>query len=344
MAAQEDKQTVVGRFIRAEAVAPLDSNSPGLSHGERRGWWEFCLDMNEFFGALMSSHVLHRDQEQQLARLRWILLKGTYVFSTQDPALRGEQARYVELCVVIAAAFAVIVDDQEGILETFHVFGARRFWSNDDPKWFAEAEAIMENRLSWQKDWEHAISPVRWIKIVSKRIHNRHALGEAPAVSDALYTTPTRKRDEGQTCREVIPLEETGNLSDIGHESLLPRWIDASLGQLKLAVQEDEDLRAYIELRTQGYKPQPAWIRLGWDVRRGRAVDRRFRRLREKIKTSGFDYEARDVDLEPGRSDASCTVVKERLRIPIRPGTDATLSGRVVYEPRVPGERIRRSN
>jgi len=246
--------------------------------------------------------------------------------------------------MVIAAAFAVIVDDQEGILETFDVFGARRFWSNDDPKWFAEAEAIMENRLSWQKDWEHARSPVRWVNIVSKRIHNCHALGEVPAVSDALYATPAKKRDEGLICRDVIPLEETGDLSHIGHESLLPRWTDTSLNQLKLAVQEDEDLRAYIELRTQGYKPQPAWIRLGWDARRGRAVDRRFRRLREKIKTSGFDYEARDIEVEPGGSDASCTVVKERLRIPIRSGGDATLSGRVVYEPRAPGERIRRSN
>jgi hypothetical protein len=158
------------QLVRDRAVAPLDSGSPALPSKERRAWWEFCLWMHEFLGNLIRDHAVTREQAQQLARLQWIVLKGSHVFATSDPVLRGEQRRYVELCGCLAAAFAVIVDDPDGIRDLCEqVFAMER---SKEP---AECEALVgEAWLSWWKTWEHATSPIAWVRHVAERIHLEH--------------------------------------------------------------------------------------------------------------------------------------------------------------------------
>jgi len=54
--------------------------------------------MIEFFGRLIKSNKVDRKTAYHLSRLAWITLKGSYVFAKPDPALRGEQNRYVGIC------------------------------------------------------------------------------------------------------------------------------------------------------------------------------------------------------------------------------------------------------
>jgi hypothetical protein len=331
------------RLIRDRTVAPLDSGSPGLTPEERRSWWEFCLGMADFLGRLIKNHVVKRELTHQLSRLQWIALRGTYVFAVPHPTLRGEQKRYVDLCVIMGAVFALIVDDLEGIRDVFDgAFGPDRFWTNRDPKWPAEAEALTENWLHWWKNWEHASSPIGWVKDRASDIHERdHTQGGYVRESDAMYSTPKKRRDHSdaslafdyrETARDVMPLEEISDLPVAG-VALQPRYTWMSVERLEADIRDDEDLRAYARLRHKGWKRRAAWERLGWETNYGEAVDRRYRRFRAKVKASGFEYQTRNIEMHRGLTDASCTVVKERLRFPVHPASEATLSGRVVYEP-----------
>jgi hypothetical protein len=348
----DDVQQFVEQWIiRDRERVTVGPNSRGLSPRERRSWWEFCLGMDEFLGNLMKN-VVSRELGHQLSRLRWIALRGTYLFSTPDPALRGEQLRYVELCVIMGAAFAAIVDDAEGIRDTLSdAFGPDRFWPNGDAKWPAQVKALCgENWLRRWKNWEHARSPIAWARSRACEIHDREELhGGFIHETDALYRTPENKRDHSEAslafdyqekAREVLPLEEVSEFPAVAGESLLPQSTYMTVDQLRAAVREDEQLRLYMELRIKGYKPRAAWEHLGWEARYGRAIDRRFRRLRQKLKATGFEHQAREIELTPGLSDASCTVVKERLRFAVHPSSEGTLSGRVVYNPRLGVERF----
>ncbi len=171
----EDGQAVMERFVRQRAVAPVSPGSPRLSSQERCSWWEFCLWMEEFLRGVIRDPRIDRIQAEQLVRLQWIVLKGTYVFATPDPELCAEQRRYVELCMIIGAAFAMIVDDPEGIDNTFaDAFGPARVWPDGDPKLPAEEEAVIESRLRGWKNWEDARSPIAWVQAVARLIHDSH--------------------------------------------------------------------------------------------------------------------------------------------------------------------------
>ena len=62
------------RLVRERAVAPLDPSLPSLPPGERRSWWEFCLDMHEFLGGIIGGRLVNHDQAGQLARLSEVAL------------------------------------------------------------------------------------------------------------------------------------------------------------------------------------------------------------------------------------------------------------------------------
>lgn len=191
----EDLQAFMVRCIRTRAVAPIRPGLPALSPLERRSWWEFCLGMAEFLAGLIRDRVVSSEVAHQLSRLQWIAIKGTYLFNMRDPELHGEQRRCVELCVIIAAVFAVVVDDNEGIRDVCDdAFGPDRCWSDGDSKLPAVAEALVENRLRGWKDWEHASSPIRWVLAVAESLHDGHcprAMEEEPTMTSLDASSPT---------------------------------------------------------------------------------------------------------------------------------------------------------
>jgi hypothetical protein len=135
-----DTDEYMERLIRDRAV-PSKPGEPGLPPRERRAWWEFCLEMAEFLGNLIG----------------------------HDALPISEQWRYRELCGCLAAAFAVVVDDPEGIADLCGVVlgQPRFFWSKTEtrpiPKWPAEATALMEN-------WERAPAPLESVREAAR--HN----------------------------------------------------------------------------------------------------------------------------------------------------------------------------
>jgi hypothetical protein len=146
--------------------------------------------MHEFLRNLLKDNKVDLERAHDLARLQWILIKGSYVFATADPALRGEQRRYVELCGCLAAAFAVIVDDPEGIWDL-----CAQVFAMDRSKEPAESEALVgETWLRWWKTWEHATSPIAWVRYVAERIHLEHcplAMDQEPHIRSLEAPSPT---------------------------------------------------------------------------------------------------------------------------------------------------------
>ena len=339
----ENVQEFMERWIRKKAVAPISPGPRFLSEQQRRSWWEFCLGMFEFLQALTKTG--DTSQARQLVHLKWIVLKGTYVFSTPAPELHAEQERYVQLCINVTAAFAVIVDEPTELREM-----CGSVYSIDPSKTAALAEALVVNQLYGWNDWQDARSPVAWVKGRTGTIHEQdHILGGAIRESDALYSTPKSTVTQSEDSfafdnrdrnRGVLPLEEVSEFPGEVCRGLSPHSTAVRLNDLILAVEGDDNLLAYVKLRVRGYKPRAAWEHLGWSEVYGQAVDRRFRRARMMVKATGFDYQPREIELPPGLSDASCSVVKERLRIPVARAAESTLSGRVVYEPRLPGQKI----
>jgi len=349
-----DSDAFMEEFIRKRAVAPLDPGSPRLPPQERRSWWEFCLEMAEFLRGIIRERMVTRDEAQQLSRILWIVTKGTYVFATPDPTLRAEQRRFVGVCVIALGALFPWIVDPDGIFEDADGLAAWDvvFGLSAPANRASEALALMTNWRPWEKNWEHARSPIAWVRTVAKYIDTGDKQGGSIPVSDALYRTPEKRRDHTdaslsfdyhEQARDLISLEQVGDIDGAAQLALPSRtWM--SVAELEAAVQDDEDLTQYLQLRLQGWRPRPAWEHLGWDQKRGLAVDRRFRRLRKKIKDTGFEYQAREVELPCGVTDANCTVVKERLRFAVNPASEGTLSGRVVYDPRVGGERFDRNH
>src|SRR5690348_17331406 len=78
--------------------------------------------------------------------------------------------KYFSVCPATRAAIA---GDREGICETFDdAFGPDRLWRDGDPKWVAEANALCgENWLRFWKNWEHARSPIGWVKDRAREVH-----------------------------------------------------------------------------------------------------------------------------------------------------------------------------
>jgi hypothetical protein len=146
--------------------------------------------MDEFLSNLLRDNKVDGVRAHDLARIRWIVIKGSYVFATSDPALRGEQKRYVELCGCLAAAFAVIVDDPDGIRDLCEqVFAMER---SKEP---AECGALVgEAWLRWWKTWEHATSPIAWVRHVAERIHLEYrplAIDQEPHIRSLDAPSPT---------------------------------------------------------------------------------------------------------------------------------------------------------
>jgi hypothetical protein len=187
---EEDSQAFMERYIRERAVAPVRPGSPGLLEEERRIWWKFCLWMCEVLGGFKCGSRFTRDQAHQICRLRWICIRGTYVFATPDPELSAEQRRYVELCKCIVAAYAVIADHAEGI----HDMCVSGF-AMDQSKEPAFCEALVgEAWLRWWQTWENAISPIAWVRYVAHVVHREHcprALDQEPDIRSLDTASPT---------------------------------------------------------------------------------------------------------------------------------------------------------
>lgn len=158
---RENNEQFMSRIIRDYAVAPLDPQAPGLSSKERRSWWEFCVEMTEFFRNIIRHEELDRHLTRQLCKLQWICLYGTHLFATADPMLRAEQARYAEVCQCLDGALAEAVNDLRGLMDM-----SERICTRDQPNPVGFADALRS------QEWVRNMSPFKFLLEVA---HSRAA-------------------------------------------------------------------------------------------------------------------------------------------------------------------------
>ena len=175
-----------------------------------------------------------------------------------------------------------------------------KFFAGSPDKWLALSQAVVENHLEGQKDWRHANEPAQWVKGVTNTIARKE--------SRVAWQAVDRSEDP-----DVISLEE---IVESTIEGLLEQQYSfQSVAQLEAAAQEDPETAEYLSCKIRN----PSWScdaisrHLNWDEKRGRRIDRRFRRLRRKIRNLGAGIQCRDYKPPVGISEANFTAHFEQL-------------------------------
>jgi hypothetical protein len=167
-------------------------------------------------------------------------------------------------------------------------------------KWEYLCRAIVENSLAGRRDWREATSPAKWVKTATNNLANNE------------YWVATHAVDPSE-CKDLIQLEEIAELpADAVVEQ---KYAQRSIAELEAAASEDSEVQAYLsaKIRNPEWQSQAVWNQLGWDEVRGKRVDKRFRRLRNRIRELGGGIQCRENRPRPGISDANCTVYFEEL-------------------------------
>lgn len=151
-----------------------------------------------------------------------------------------------------------------------------------------------------QKDWRYSHSPVKWVKGVTNNIAEKESRTTRHAVD------PSGEPDS-------VSLEE---IAELPIEGLLrQKYSYQSVTDLEAAAKDDPETAAYLTCKIHN----PSWTcevisrHLGWDERRGKRVDRRYRRLRSRLKELGAGIPCREYGPPPGITEANCTTYFEEL-------------------------------
>ncbi len=132
-----------------------------------------------------------------------------------------EQQRCKDLCGMLYSEAAVWAG-QENCLRSF-----ARFIVGSADRWQPLSSALVENRLSGQKDWRQAFSPVKWVRSVANSIAEKDRRISRYAVD------PSEEPD-------TVPLE---TIAKLPIEALLERkYTYHSVAKLEAAAQEDTEV------------------------------------------------------------------------------------------------------
>ncbi len=178
------------------------------------------------------------------------------------------QQTKIQACQAACAALGVYAD-QVASVKTFceAIVGLRS-------KWEAFSVALVENGLHDWRDWRQHPRPFLWLKKVTSDIANKQALD---------YTED----------QETISLEE---IAEVPGQALMERrYTVKSVAELQQAAENDPEMREYIsaKIRFPKFARTDIWRELGWDLRRGGRVDRRYLRLRKQLRDEGIGMEWR---------------------------------------------------
>ncbi len=300
--------------LHPEVFAPPD---PQIEKGTRtvypptpdaHGIYDFCEVWNWFIlmdqtyeafvrvGALLRSEIISMppgSAERVQECLNDIELLRP-LFLCRDLSLVPEQQRCKDACGMLYNEAAVWAE-QNGCLKIM-----AQFITGSADKWQSLSQALVENKLNGQKDWRDAKSPVKWVKARTNQIASKEARLQKFALN---YSREPK----------TIGLEE---IAESPMEVLLVRkYTHHSIEQLRTAAAEEPELAVYIrcKVRFPSWTSEAIWHHLGWDELRGKRIDRRYRRLRRRLRELGHGIQCREYRPRPGLSDASSTVYFEEL-------------------------------
>lgn len=160
------------------------------------------------------------------------------------------------------------------------------------------------------KDWRDAASPAKWVKTATNNIANKEYWVPKYAVDPTIN-------------KELLGLEE---IAEMPCEAIVEhRYTQRSVAELEAAAKEDSELAEYVsaKIRYPDWQREDIWKKLAWDREHGERVDRRYRRLRKRVREVGGGIQCREYRARPGISDASFTAYFE----PLWDGTRGTVNG-----------------
>jgi len=216
------------------------------------------------------------------------------ILAVRHPGLIPVQQRCKDLCAMLLGELLVCCGD----VDCLRIFSKHVAGSAD--RWQSLSRALTENRLFGQKDWRQASSPAKWVSRTTNNIAAKESRTSRYAVDPA----------EGP---ETVPLEE---IAELPVEALLEKkYTYQSVAQLEAAANEDPEVAEYLacKIRNPAWSRDAIWHQLGWDDQNGERVDRRYRRLRRRLRELGVGIQCREYSPPAGVSDASCTVYYEEL-------------------------------
>jgi hypothetical protein len=238
---------------------------------------------------------LSRSQRKATYDLICVIEENLPVFS-----LRHFEAAVIRIQKCCAACAAITVHhDWPDALKNYAgmIVGAA-------DKWQAFANALVENATMDHKDWRHATQPNSWLRNVTRTIENSN-FSDVPLSGESA--------DDRAHDRIFIPTEDAQEVSDKALAE--PRYAGRSIAELEAAAQGDPDLAKYLNARIRhpAWGHEQIWRDIGWNSSHGKAVDKRYRRLRAKLREQGGGIPVRDYVQPPGVSDASVTTYREPL-------------------------------
>jgi hypothetical protein len=190
---------------------------------------------------------------------------------------------------------AAVWAEQKTTLENF-----AQFIIGSPDKWQPLCSVLVENQLAGLNDWRQADSPVKWVKKVANPIAQKESRTRTYAVDPA---------DEP----DIVSLEK---IAEMPIDGLLQRkYSHQSVAELEAAAKDDPETAEYVacKVRNPRWSPDAISRHLNWDEKRGKRVDRRYRRLRNRLKELGAGMQCREYGPPPGISDANFTMYFEEL-------------------------------
>ena len=216
-----------------------------------------------------------------------------------------KQREAMEKCAILSGQLAGYADD----ITTFELYAEAIV--HDPKKWAALLEALITSK------WRDSTAPSRYLTRVATTIYKRDVRPDVTGPDSQGFNHRAGpgghvKDSDALDGRSNLALEEIAERPD---EVLVERrFTERSVSELQKAAEEDPRLSKYVQamIRNPDWKREDIWKSLGWDKKAGEAADRKFRRLRRRLKEIGAGMEWRTAPT-PGISEASQTTYFEVL-------------------------------
>ncbi|HEY7334977.1 MAG TPA: hypothetical protein VH639_08840 [Bryobacteraceae bacterium] len=216
----------------------------------------------------------------------------------------SDQIEACKKCVVLSAQLAGYADETASIMLYAEAI------VHHESRWAAFLEALIST------EWLESKKSFGYLNTVTGRLYRREVRpdvsGKDSQGFDHRAGPGGRIKGSDALQSSHLKLDEVAELPD--HVFLERRYTERSVSELRKVAEGDPQLREYIEaiIRNPKWKRPDVWASLGWDEKVGQRVDRRFRRLRQRLKEMGAGMEWREMP-SPGISNASQTTYFETL-------------------------------
>jgi hypothetical protein len=323
-----------------ELAAPhLKPGQPPISESAVLAWWDHVEQTRKLFMdacRVGRAHNWPKDQKAAILQCVAEIEKRIPTLNSRHLWDVRSQSNAIEKCAVLCCEIATYCEDVANIQRLAELI------THNKNRWAALGEAIIGS------GWLESHKPLAYLNRTaqtiyrkgvrpdqtgwdSQGVYHRSGKGGATKPSDGLHEFNDPRNVAGRVKKAYPPptvdelaFDYTPKLArcvsldeivEISSEIVLERrFTQDSVRILEEAAREDPHLAEYFEAVSRNPKRKRAdiWRELGLNKQDGKAVDRKFRRLRERLRAKGAGMEWYDA-LAPGTSDASRFVYFEVL-------------------------------